>query len=272
MTTRTGKVPGLKILVEGEPGTGKTYALRSAIALGMKIRIIFLDASQVSVSDMTGDVQWKHIKPPTSNWDEMSELFKVVNTMGNAALQGDTTGIRSQRQMFDIITTCKNFISDKDGKSYGDASKWGTDTILVIDGLTKLTDYAIRMAVGQKMILTQPDWGIVQNVVRKFLQELTDNLWCHFVLLCHIDRENDEVLGGTRKYPSTAGRKLAPKIPGMFDDVVMSYRKGEKFYWRTFNDDEALIKGRSVGLINDVLQDYALLINAWKKHGGVIEP
>lgn len=279
MPERKGKVPGLKLLLEGEPGTGKTYSTRTLPACGLKSRLIFLDASQVSVEslpmDGPTDLQWKHIKPPQTAWSDLQDMFTSVHNLSNKALQSpDSSAIalRSQTQMLELLTVCNKYISDRNGKDYGDILTWGTDTVLVIDGLSKLTNYALRMSVGLKPILTIVDWGVVQNVVRNFLQPLVDNLWCHFVLISHIDREIDEIKGGTRKVPATAGRKLGPRIPELFDDVIMAYRTGNKFLWRTYGDDDAMTKGRSVGLINDVPADYKIVLDAWKARGGVIEP
>lgn len=275
MKDRKGKLPGLKILLEGEPGTGKTYAIRSAFAAGLNVRVIFNEQSQTTLADLpfAGEktVQWHYIQPPAVNWNALNEVFLKVNTLSNASLQSDAIGQREQRQFMEVVTSCNDFVSDRDGKSYGDISTWGTDTLFVIDGLSSLTTSAIRLSVGYKPILTQPDWGVVQNTLRLLLQPLTENLFCHFLLIAHIDREIDEVRGGTRKVPATAGRKLAPRIPEMFGEAIMAYRKDAKFLWRTFGDDDAMIKGRVLGLINDQPADFRILLEAWKKAGGVIE-
>jgi hypothetical protein len=52
-------------------------------------------------------------------------------------------------------------------------------------------------------------------------------------MISHIEREIDEVLGGSKVMASTLGRKLAPKLPRYFSDVILAEKTGAKFSWST---------------------------------------
>ena len=67
---------------------------------------------------------------------------------------------------------------------------------------------------------------------------------------------------------STLGRKLAPKIPRFFSDVIHVKRIGNKFEWATdtLNCD---LKARNVKIAGSLPPSFVPIMTQWKKNGGV---
>jgi hypothetical protein len=125
----------------------------------------------------------------------------------------------------------------------------------------------MSLVVGGKPVKSQSDWGIAQDQVEKLLRMLCDNCDCHFILLAHVERETDAVLGGVKLMVSTLGAKLAPKIPAMFSDVILTVRQGTKFLWDTGNT-QADLKTRNLPIKSDIEPTFAQIIAKWKARGG----
>ena len=264
-------IPGVKCLIFGKAGRGKTYSTRTLFDItGLQPVHVFLEPSQSTISDIP-EAQWAHVSPygDETNSNTIIEMFSRINTMSNEDLQksGGMTTKRDMHQILDFLNLLNNFKTTK-GQTYGDVATWGTDKILVIDGLTDLTRMARHNQSGLKPLLTQPDYGAIMYSIETLLKYLTEQLWCHLVLIAHVEQERDEVGGGYLKSISTIGRKLAPIIPPMFDDVIMAYEQGGKFLWSTMESD-ADTKNRTMPLSQTLDQDFAILFDAWKAKGGV---
>ena len=75
------------------------------------------------------------------------------------------------------------------------------------------------------------------------------------------------MFGGVKITVSTLGRALAPKIPPMFSDVILSYREGTKFFWSTANA-QADLKARNLPLAEGQTQDFKVILDKWISRGG----
>jgi hypothetical protein len=139
--------------------------------------------------------------------------------------------------------------------------------VLVIDGMTGLSRAAMALVVGGKPVKSQPDWGIAQDQVEKLVRMLCDGCPCHFVLISHVERETDLILGGVKLTTSTLGKALAPKIPAMFSDVILTVRMGDKWTWDTSNP-QADLKTRNLAIKADIPPDFKQIIEKWRSRGG----
>jgi hypothetical protein len=64
---------------------------------------------------------------------------------------------------------------------------------------------------------------------------------------------------------STLGRKLAPKIPRFFSEVIRARKDGAgKFFWST-QDSEADLKNRALPSGANIAQDFAPVIEAYRR-------
>ena len=171
---------------------------------------------------------------------------------------------RSKHDRFiELLTTLNDFKSDRDGKSYGPVNEWDTSRVLAIDGLTGMNSAAMSLVVGGKAVRNQSDWGIAQGQLEKLLYMLTENCPCHFVLLAHVERETDQVLGGIKLMASTLGKALAPKLPSMFSDVILTSREGTKWTWDTASA-MADLKTRNLPISQGIKPDFSQIISKWK--------
>lgn len=269
---KASTIPGAKALIFGRAGSGKTYSTRTLFDIeGLQVFHVFLEPSMTTIGNMP-DAHYAYINPygGQANADTINKMFVSINTLTNDALQKPASGLATKRdmtQMLDFLNLLNNF-TDQTGKEWGDVAKWGTDRVLVIDGLTGITDMARHIQSGLKPLLSQPDYGVIMNSIEVLMKYLTHQLWCHLILISHIAIERDEISGGQSKSVSTIGRLLAPKIPPMFDDVVMSKKEGAKFVWSTVETD-ADTKNRTLPLDSMMNQDFQLLFTNWQGNGGV---
>jgi len=177
---------------------------------------------------------------------------------------------RLYNQFVDLLSSLNNFKCDRDGQVYGDVCTWGTGRALVLDGLTGVGVMAMGLVVGGKPVRHQGDWGIAMQLVENLIQKLCMDTRCHFILIAHSERETDEVMGGSRIMAATLGRKLAPKLPRFFSDVILSDKTGTKFTWSTAAVG-ADLKARNLPVADNLPPDFAQVVSSWKRQGGIIE-
>jgi hypothetical protein len=201
----------------------------------------------------------------------MIDATNKVNTLTFENLSKMSDPHRTKYNQFvEIIKTCSNF-KDSTGKEWGAVDSWGTDKALVIDSLSGLSDMAMQLVAGGKAVRQMQDWMVAQNTLEFFINKCVTDLNCWFVMTAHIEREKDEITGAMSVMVSTLGRKLAPKIPKYFSDVILFHREADKFYWSTAGSNIA-VKSRNLPLSDKLAPSFLPLVNEWKKRGGVIAP
>jgi hypothetical protein len=272
MNAVSSEVAGFNTLVIGPTGTGKTHALRTLIDAGITPFII---ATEPGIASTLGDIppeklHWHYIAPAAQSWADLLDSANKINTMSYESLAKiSDVNKRKYGQFMEVITTCNNFVCDRDGKEYGDVATWGTDRALVIDSLSGLNIMAMNLVVGSKPTKSMSDWMVAMDNLERFLQTMVMNTQCHFILTGHVEREQDEVTGGVQLMTSTLGRKLAPKLPRFFDDVVYTVRNGSDFKWSTaaMNVD---LKARNLPISDNIPPTFKGLVEEWKRKGGKI--
>lgn len=264
------KLPGPKVILLGDSGTGKTYSIRTLLDAGITPFIIFTEPGMETVGDVLDQCHYTYIPPAQIGWQGMRNIAKMVNTLDYEGVAKMKDANKSQYdELMKIIDTCNNFTCDRTGESFGDVSTWNTDRALVIDSLSGLNDMASQLTVGGKPVKGMQDWQVAQNMLKFLLDKLTTGLTCTFILMAHIAREKDEITGGTTLMVSTLGQKLAPELPKYFSDVIQTIRTGEKFSWSTAVSNMA-VKARNVPIRPDLPPSFQPLIDSWKSRGGEI--
>jgi hypothetical protein len=266
-------VPGPKILLMGDSGTGKTHAIRTLVQAGITPFIIATEQNCVQVLKDLPDGSWhyKFIPPtPESSFANLVNTAQKVNTLSYENLMKWVDPNRSQnRQFYDVAAACANYVCDCHKQNFGPADSWNTDRALVIDSLSGLSDMAMNLVVGNKPAQAQPDWNVAMNLLKQILNPFTNNLRCTGVMIGHLAREKDEVTGGTTVMVNTLGQKLAPTIPRLFSDVIRARRDGATYFWDTA-DTQATVVARHLPLASNLPPSFVPLIDKWKKEGGVI--
>lgn len=272
MTNRTSQLAGFKTLLLGESGTGKTTALRTLIDQGITPFCIFTEPGYEVLGDLPKDkLHWQYINPMSESLDSILDKAQKVATMTFESLTKAYDPNRNKDNRFiAVVKALNNFVCDRTGESFGPVASWGTDRALVIDSLSGLGLAVMSMVVGTRAAKNQSDWGLAQDQLEGFINWCCTSTQCHFILTAHTEREVDEIKGGSKIMAATLGKKLAPKLPHNFSDVVMAERDGIKFTWSTATTG-AVLKARNLPIANGLAPSFVQIVDNWKKNGGVIE-
>jgi hypothetical protein len=253
-------VKKVNVLLQGPTGSGKTYSLRSVVEAGIELFVI---ATEPGIENILGDLDpemchWHYIQPATADWDAMTASANNINTLPQKALQESDGGRRNYRQFIEFLDTCSNFKCDRTGKSYGAIDLFGTDRLVAIDGMSGLSIMAMDLVTGSKPIKTIADWGMAMDNLERLITKLCCSTKCSLVMISHQDREVDEISGGTKITVSTLGRKLAPKIPRFFDEVIQTVRDGTKFHWST-SESGVDLKARNLPISDKIPPSFEMI-------------
>lgn len=270
-------IPGLKMLMLGSTGSGKTHSITTLVAAGVKPFVLFTEpgmstlAKVMKAEGIPDDaIAWHYISPAKQDFASMIAMSQNLNRMSYKMISEMTDPNKRQYlQWVEVLRTCEDFIDDRTGEHFGNISEWGADRALVIDSLSGLNDMAMALIVGSRPTRSMPDWMVSQNNLLGFLNKLCTDTQCHFILTGHLEREQDEISGGVQLMASTLGKKLAPKIPRYFDEVVMCKRTLDKFSWSTAENNVDL-KARVLPISTDIPPTFQLPVGAWVEAGGVI--
>lgn len=269
-------LPGFNVIIEGPTGTGKTHSVGTLVDLGLHVHFMAFEAGSESLvgyykdagKPVPSNLHLTTVKSASASWSEMAESAKMVNILSYEALKKSVDASRSKYDQFEKFLRGFNDVTDDSGNRFGGVDSWGTDRALVIDGLTGLGNAVLKTVIGGKADRDQKDWGLAQNLLENFLRKLCDDCRCHFVLLAHVERETDPVLGGSKITVSTLGKALPPKIPPMFSDVVLAKRLGKEFFWDT-EDPQADLKSRNLPISAKNPPNFKVIYDRWKSRGGV---
>ena len=267
---------GVNVLLMGPAGTGKTYSIGTLVDSGIGVFYLGLEPGLESLlayytdkgKPIPSNHHWHQLKAPSASFMEMIDSAKKINTMALDSLAKMSDPHRSKHNQFiSVLEALNNFHDDRTGQDFGCVDTWGPDRAIVLDSMTGLGRAAMSLVVGGKPVRNQSDWGIAQDQVEKITRMLADNCRCHFVMIAHVERETDAVLGGIKIMVSALGNKLAPKLPPMFSDVILTVREGAKFGWDT-GSALADVKTRNLAIAQGLPADFGVIISKWKSRGG----
>jgi len=267
-------LPGVNVLLEGPSGTGKTYSIGTFVDACPDWQFFYL-ALEPGMESLLGywvdagkpippNLHWHYLRPPAIGFENLIENATKINTMSLDVLSKWQDPNRSKHTQFiELLGVLNNFTDQRTGEVFGPVDSWGTDKVLIMDPLTGMNHIAMSLIVGGKPVKSQSDWGQAMDQIEKLLRQLTDGCRCHFVLTAHIERETDQVLGGSKITVSTLGAKLAPKIPPMFSDVILTKRDGKDWWWDTANP-QADLKSRNLPSAEKIKPDFGQIVQKWK--------
>lgn len=268
---------GVNVMLMGPAGTGKTHSIGTLVDAGLKVFYFGLEPGLESLLGYFTDrglpipdnLHWHQIEAQQASFSEMIGNATKINTMSLDTLAKLQDNNRNKYNQFvKILEVLNDFKCQRTGQSFGCTDTWGPDCVLVLDGMAGLARAAMGLVVGGKPVSNQSDWGIAQKQIENLLFMLTNQLRCHFVLITHVERETDAVMGGVKIMVSTLGKALAPKLPPMFSDVVLAVREGSKWTWDT-GSAMADVKTRNLKVAQGLPADFRPIIEKWKSRGGV---
>jgi len=277
-TTQTSALPGPNVLLMGPGGTGKTHVLGTLVESGVEVFYLGLEPGLEALlgyftdkgKPVPDNLHWHIVEAPKASFGDMIDSATKVNTMSLETLAKMVDPKRMNHNQFvKILEALNGFVDQRTGKSYGAVDDWPEGYALCMDSLTGLGRAAMSLVVGGKPVKNISDWGIAQDQVEKILRMLTDNCRCWFVLIAHVERETDQVLGGIKLMVATLGAKLAPKLAPMFSDVILCVREGSKWTWDT-GSASADVKTRNLPVSGSLTPSFDAIVSKWKSRGGVL--
>ena len=279
-TNQTISLAGVNVLLEGPAGTGKTHSIGTLVDAGIEVFYLMFEPGLESLlgywtdrgKPVPANLHWHQIKAPKAGFNELAEAALRVNTLTFESLTRLPDTNRSKYNQFESFLRClADFKDDRTGQTFGPVDDWGTNRALVIDGMTGMGLAALSLVIGGKPVKSMQDWGMAQDQLERVLRMLCDHCPCHFVLLAHVERETDQILGGIKLMTSTLGKALAPKLPTMFSDVILSVRAGDKWTWDTASA-LADLKTRNLPIAAGLQPDFNQIIMKWKRRQEAMAP
>jgi hypothetical protein len=258
-------IPGVNVLLVGSTGSGKTHSIRTLVEQGLEVFVLFTEPGMEVLADIPSDkLHWHYIPPATPDWADMLDSASKINRLPFKMLteMGDINKSKYQ-EFLHVLEALSNFKDARTGKEFGAVDSWDTSRVLVVDSLSGLNIMAMNLVTGSKPVKSMADWGVAMDNLERLITKLCVDTKCHFVLTAHLERETDENTGASSLMASTLGRKLAPKLPRFFSDVVHVKRDGTKFLWSTATSNVDL-KARNLPLLDALPPSFEPIIKSWR--------
>lgn len=273
MSSNNSPLAGVKVMLLGDAGTGKTYSLKTLADAGIEVCILATENGWDVVLGSTDDSRFRvvKVKPTYGNLTQLMEGAQAVAGLTNEQLlkKIDMTRMANSPYMA-ILSKLMKFVDDRTGEDLGNVGTWGTDRALVIDSFSGLCNAIISNTIGTKPTMSQGEYQIAQIAAKNLIMQACNDFRCHFVLICHAEREIDPIGGGIKVMAQGIGQKLSPQLPKDFSDVIMTKRQNTKFFWDTA-DSQAMLKTRNLAIAPELPPDFRPIIASWQKRGGIIE-
>jgi hypothetical protein len=268
-------VPGPKILLLGNPGDGKTDSLRTLVEAGLKVFVLFTEPGmEVLLSPQRGKVfqckdglHFRYIAAVSPSWQDMKETADLISNFSYQQITDMKTGFKKEkfRQFYDFIAAHADLKCDRCAQNFGPPDKLQPydQWCFVQDSLSSLSLMALRLVIGSKPAAHQGEWGEAMMNLEMYVNKFVYDIPSMAVMTAHVEKEGDEVSGGLMNMAATLGRKLAPKIPRPFSDVLLAYRQGSAFWWSNVTPQYTL-KSRHFAFSDKIPPNFAPAVKAWK--------
>lgn len=275
-------------LLMGASGSGKTSALTTFIPAGKELFVLctepggpesLVDWCQQQKYDIN-KLHWATVLPMSAGWTGLQDMVTKISSMDFESLAKIKSGIgkeHTRAPAMKLLNTIANFTCERTGKEYGDVTTWGPERAFALDSLSGLSVIAWALTVGHKPTAHMGEWSIAMNFVSDLLMKITSDRSCFFALTAHIEKEQNEITGVSQIMASTLGRKLAPKIPRFFSEVVYAQRVNvePKFRWSTI-DNSADLKNRGLPVSDKLEPSFKAVVASYearlKAMAGVATP
>lgn len=245
-------------LIMGASGSGKTTSLVTYIEAGLDLFVLctepggpesLLDACRTKRLPIE-KLHWTTCLPATQGWSGLNDVAMKISGMDFESLSKIKTGVgkeHTREAAMHLLRMLADFHDERTGKNYGDVTTWDSSRAFALDSLSGLSSIAWALTVGHKPTAHMGEWNIAMNFISDLLMKLTADRSCHFTLTAHVEKEQNEITGVNQIMASTLGRKLAPKIPRFFSEVVYAQRTAAapQFRWSTI-DSAADLKNRAL--------------------------
>jgi hypothetical protein len=212
----------VKLLLLGDAKVGKTASLVSLVNAGYKLRILDFD----NLLDYFYQLVKERCPDKLANVDYRTLRDPIRAGSAGAVIAGKPAAWINAIKMLDSWKY--------DDIDLGVPASWDSDTILVIDSLSRLCDaaYDFHESAIPKSAQTggydgRAVYGNAQDDVEKVLGMLTARSFnTNVIVICH-GLYMDMPDGSKRIFPQGVGQKLSPKIPQYFPNYVRYKMDGQ---------------------------------------------
>lgn len=225
------------VILEGEVGTGKTHAARTLLmdAKGgfdgpsvSGIEKVCMLAMESGWEDVLGDIPPKklavmYIPVSSGTWEGLKKMVQLANTASWEALSKMGGVNRHLYPEFDkVLGACANFVDDRTGETLGPIFKFPQTWCFWQESISALSEIAKNNAIGDKPMMIQSDYQLVQFPVLRFMNHVVFGTKCLHVATAHLEREQNTVNNMSELMVSTVGRQIGYKLPRFFSDVIVT--------------------------------------------------
>lgn len=210
-----------KALIIGDSKAGKTGLLVSLVKAGFKLRILDYDNGL----DILKNYVLKECPDKIDNVDFRTIRDKKKMGAAGPVVDGQPRAYADGLRMM----AHWKYKEGNDEIDLGVPATWGSDTIFVLDSLSRFSDAAYDWADA---ISNNPDKRSIyfdaQGAVIEAIDLLTsDNFKCNVIVIAHI-RYQDQADGSKKGFPQAIGGAICHEIPQFFNTYVMVTNKGGK--------------------------------------------
>lgn len=226
--------PYAKVLIVGYPGSAKTGSLVALVNAGYKMRILNFDGNIAPLVNF--------VKPEFRKNVDIRILQDKLRSGGKRMVtDGLPTAFSDMARMLDNW----KYKDPETGEEIdlGRPKDWGSDTVLVLDPLSRMGKASMRRILAMNNRADKParknDWGAAMDELEAIVEKLnTAYLQCNVVVISHLtligpdldwDPDDETQAQQAKKtvaaldyklFPDVLGRKLPPKIAGYFPCVI----------------------------------------------------
>lgn len=261
------------ILVQGEVGAGKTWLISTLARAGLNCFVLTTEPTGVeSLLDA-----WEHEKLPLNllhyhqicpariGFEGLQKAAENVSKFNFEQLSKlPPQGQRETSQWLTVLKTFTDFVDDRTGEAFGSIDDFDDTRAVIVDSLSGLNVMAMDLVVGDKTSAHIGEWGVAMGLIEKLILNLTSNMKCTLVVNAHLEREADELTGATKLMASTLGKKLAPRLPRFFSEVLVLKRNDKGRVIDTV-DPLVITKTRCLPQRNDLPPTLEPIIAAYHK-------
>lgn len=255
-----------KLLCIGDTGTAKTGALASLAAAGYNVRILDLDNGVDVLLNLLKSPKSPYPKEAIDNVKYVTIREPMRNVAGKIQPRQAILWQNAMKQLAEWKDT------DEDGKeiNLGPVTTWGGKDILVIDTLSALSRGAwnFTLAINGKLNSDVSGFesmrmvGYTQKLIEDFLDLIADSsIKCNVIVNSHVtyvrdpgqpkpqnETDHDPIHG----YPSAIGKSLSPRIPRVFNSVLLFRVEGLGDYAKRYiyTNTQGIIATKSSAPLN----------------------
>lgn len=270
-------------IIMGTSGSGKTTSLATYLSAGLETFVLctepggaesLVDACRARNLPLD-KLHWTTVLPSTQGWSGLEDMVTKISGMDFETLAKIKTGIgktETRDPAIALLKALQNFHCERDGKDYGDVTTWDDTRAFCLDSLSGLSVIAWQLTVGHKPTAHMGEWSIAMNFISDLLMKLTADRNCFFTLTAHVEKEQNEITGVSQVMVSTLGKKLAPKLPRFFSEVVYAQRSTAhpQFRWSTI-DSSADLKNRGLPISDKLPPDFKPLVETYRERKKVAQ-